>query len=141
MKKDVILKIRGRQLYEDEEPDVIELTTEGTLEQKREDLWLISYEESDLTGLEGTKTVFRVQPEEITLGRVGAVHSRMVFREGMSYESLYQVDAGALMLSVCTDKIHWELSEQGGYIHISYSIVIEHTAKGTVDYEVWITTK
>ena len=32
MKQDVILTICGRQTYEGQEPDVIELTTDGTME-------------------------------------------------------------------------------------------------------------
>ena len=57
MMKTVVLSIRGQQHYADQEPEVIELVTEGTLE-KTEQGWSISYEESDLTGLEGVKTTF-----------------------------------------------------------------------------------
>ena len=47
MKQRVMLNIRGRQAYEDQEPDVIELTTEGTMEL-RDGGWNITYAESDL---------------------------------------------------------------------------------------------
>ena len=50
MKKNVLLSIRGRQNYQGQDPDVIEMVTEGTLEL-RPDGWEISYEESELTGL------------------------------------------------------------------------------------------
>ena len=141
MRKDVILTICGRQFYEDQEPDTIELTTEGFLEQKNPDTWIVGYEESDLTGLKGTKTIFRIQPKRIVLGRVGAVHSQMIFQEGVVHESLYEIDAGALLMSVCADKIEWELSENGGHIHVSYAIVIENAAKGTVEYDIEIKPK
>ena len=59
--QNVVLTIRGRQLYDDQEPEVVELVTEGTLE-KLEDGWNICYEESALTGLEGVKTSFLLQP-------------------------------------------------------------------------------
>ena len=32
MKQEVVLNIRGRQRYDGQEPDVIELVTEGTME-------------------------------------------------------------------------------------------------------------
>ena len=32
MKKEVVLSLRGTQTYEGQEPDVIELVTEGTME-------------------------------------------------------------------------------------------------------------
>ena len=76
--QNVVLTIRGRQLYEDQEPEVIELVTEGTLTQF-EDGWDITYQESPLTGLEGVTTTFRVQPGKITLTRTGRLRSQMVF--------------------------------------------------------------
>ena len=59
MKQDVVLSIRGRQRYADQEPEIIELVTDGTMEF-RDGGWDISYEESDLTGLAGVTTTFRV---------------------------------------------------------------------------------
>ena len=43
MKKAVILSIRGRQSYAGQEPDVIELVTEGVLEAV-DGGWKLSYE-------------------------------------------------------------------------------------------------
>ena len=59
MKREVVLSLRGTQTYEGQEPDVIELVTEGTMEF-RDGGWDISYEESELTGLAGVTTTFRV---------------------------------------------------------------------------------
>ena len=50
MRLPVILSICGRQNYIDQEPEVIELVTEGTMENTGNG-WEICYEESDLTGL------------------------------------------------------------------------------------------
>ena len=66
MKIPVMLSICGRQNYIDQEPEVIELVTEGTLENTGAG-WEIRYEESDLTGLAGASTSFLVEPEKITL--------------------------------------------------------------------------
>ena len=66
----VMLHIRGTQNYQDQDPEVIELTTEGTLEKQKE-VWEISYEESDLTGLAGVTTAFRVGPRGVILRRTG----------------------------------------------------------------------
>ena len=65
MKRDVVLSIRGRQTYADAEPEVIELVTEGTMEF-RDGGWDISYQESELTGLQGVTTTFRVEPGKVT---------------------------------------------------------------------------
>ena len=90
MKQRVMLNICGRQAYADQEPDVIELTTEGTMEL-RDGGWDISYVESELTGLSGVTTTFRVEPEQVILTRTGKLHSQMVFRLGQTHESLYQM--------------------------------------------------
>ena len=70
MKRNAVLSIRGRQTYADQEPEVIELVTEGTMEF-RNGGWDISYEESALTGLEGVTTTFRVEPGKGLLTRTG----------------------------------------------------------------------
>ena len=140
MKRNVILSICGRQTYQDQEPDVIELVTEGTLEY-RDGGWDICYEESDLTGLSGVTTTFRVEPGKIILTRSGKLNSCMVFREGVNHESLYQMEFGALMLTVCATMIITSLDASGGMIDLIYSINIEQSTAGTVDYHLEITPK
>ena len=131
--QNVVLTIQGRQLYEDQEPEVIELVTEGTL-TKLEDGWDITYQESALTGLEGVSTSFCVQPGKITLTRTGRLNSQMVFQVGVVHESLYQMDFGALLIEVCAIDIGYHLSEQGGTVELAYRIDIEHSAGGIVEY-------
>lgn len=135
MSKRVLLSIRGVQHYEDQEPDNIELLTEGTL-APFEDGWKISYEETELTGLAGTTTTFEIHPNVIILERVGALSSRMVFEKDKRYDSLYQVDVGAFMIGVTARRIHWNLTEEGGYMDVFYKIDIEGSANGTVHYHI-----
>lgn len=133
MKIPVMLSICGRQAYMDQEPDVIELVTEGTMEFCNNG-WNISYEESDLTGLSGVTTTFRVEQGKITLRRSGRLSSEMVFQEGVSHSSLYQMEFGALLVTVCATRIFAQLAEGIGTIDLIYNIDIEHSATGTVDY-------
>lgn len=131
--QEVILKIRGRQLYDDQDPEVIELDTEGTME-KLEDGWVISYEESALTGLEGVKTNFQLQPGKITLSRTGRLHSQMVFQVGVLHESLYRMEFGAMLIGVCAIDMDYHMSEEGGTVELAYRIEVEHSAAGIVEY-------
>lgn len=133
MKKTVVLSIRGRQHYAEQQPDVIELVTEGTLE-RTEDGFRISYEESDLTGLDGVKTTFYVKEKEMSLTREGNLNSHMVFREGVPHDSLYEMGFGALMLTVCATKVESNLTDNGGTIDLVYSISVEQNAAGVIDY-------
>ena len=133
MKQKVMLSIQGRQAYQDQEPDLIELVTEGTMEFAGGG-WNICYEESELTGLQGVTTTFRVEPGVVTLTRTGNLKSQMVFRQGQSHDSLYQMDFGALMITVCARSVYFDLTPEGGFIDLVYSIEIEKNEAGMVDY-------
>lgn len=140
MKQEVVLAIRGRQSYEDQEPDIIELTTEGTIEF-RDGGWDISYEETALTGLEGVTTVFRVEPDKVILTRTGKLRSQMIFQKGLVHESLYQMDFGTMMIAVCAQFLYYDITPEGGMIDLVYNIDIENSACGTVDYHLDIRAK
>ena len=131
----VMLQIRGIQKYQGQEPEIIELTTEGTMERQKE-VWEIAYEESDLTGLDGVTTAFRVGPRGVILKRTGKLENQMIFMEGKRHESLYRIDIGALMIAVKATKVNTAVNEQGGSLDIHYQIEIEDTAMGTVEYHV-----
>ena len=133
----VMLAIRGIQRYQDQDPEIIELTTEGTLEKQKE-VWEVSYEESDLTGLAGVTTTFRVGPRGVVLKRTGAIENQKIFMEGRRHESLYRLDIGALMITVRATKVESSVTEAGGTIDIYYDIEIEDTAAGTVEYHIQI---
>ena len=140
MKQAVVLSLRGTQTYEGQEPDVIELVTEGTMEF-REGGWDISYEESELTGLAGVTTTFRVEPGRVVLERTGALQSRMVFEKDVPHDSLYQMAFGAMMITVCAQYLFYDIVPDGGVIDLLYSIAIENSAAGTVDYHLDIRAK
>ena len=138
--KTVVLSIEGRQSYQDQEPEIIELTTEGTMEF-RNGGWDISYEESSLTGMEGVITTFRVEPGTVTLTRTGALRSQMIFQQGVAHDSLYQMPFGALMLSVKATSVFYDIVPDGGVIDLSYNITIENTEAGAIDYHLDIRAK
>lgn len=140
MKQKVLLSIRGKQAYLDQEPDVIELTTDGIMECTNGG-WDISYEESDLTGLKGVTTTFRVEPGKIVLTRTGPLNSQMVFQEGVYHDSLYQMEFGAMMLTVCASKVEYDITEAGGTIDLTYGIEIEQTQAGVIEYHLDIKAK
>ena len=140
MKQAVVLSIRGRQSYADQEPEVIELVTEGTMEF-RDGGWDISYEESELTGLQGVTTTFRVEPGKVILDRTGRLTSRMIFQQGVSHDSLYQMEFGALMITVQATFVYFDLVSDGGVIDLTYNIDIENSAAGVIDYHLDIRAK
>lgn len=140
MKKAVILSIQGVQHYPEQEPEVIELVTEGTMEF-RAGGWDICYEESELTGLAGVTTTFRVEPGKVHLLRTGKLRSEMMFQEGVRNQSLYQMEFGVFLLTVCARQISASISDAGGVVDLMYDIEIENCAAGIVEYHLQIRPK
>ena len=140
MRRDVVLSIRGRQTYADQEPEVIELVTEGVMEL-HDGGWDIRDEESELTGLEGVTTTFRVEPGKVILTRAGKLSSQMVFQERVPHDSLSQMEFGALMITVNATRVFYDLVPDGGTIDLVYEISIENTEAGIIDYHLDIRAK
>lgn len=140
MKKQVMLSVKGTQSYMDQEPENIELVTEGVLEDV-DGGWKLTYAETELTGMAGVETTFFVKDDTVTLTRTGKLSSQMVFKEGVSQDSLYRMEFGALMLTVCATRVEFDITETGGVIDLSYNISVEQSAAGVIDYHLDIKAK
>ena len=136
----VLLSIRGEQYFDGIDPDETELMTEGTM-ALTEDGMVLSYEESELTGMEGTTTTFEVKGPRVTLTRSGAVNSQMVFEEGRQHTSLYETPFGELSVDIQTSTLKHNLSERGGLMEIKYSIAVEHTVTGRNCFKIRVKRK
>ena len=129
MDKEVVISIKGIQKYEGALPDVIELVTAGRLAREG-DSYMLSYQESELTGLEGTLTTIQVDGEQVTLLRMGEFNSQLVFQEGRRHLSVYNTPYGAMSVGVHTRHLLAQLSDQGGDIEVDYSIEVDHALAG-----------
>ena len=88
-----MLFVKGEQYFDGIDPDSTELMTEGTM-VLTEDGMRLSYQESELTGMEGTTTTFEITGKRVILRRTGTTNSQMVFEEGMQHTSLYETPFG-----------------------------------------------
>ena len=129
MGKEVIISIKGMQEFEQTGKDSIELVTRGDL-GRRDGILTLSYEESELTGLEGTLTTIQVEPERVTMLRTGQVNTQMVFQEGRRHLSMYNTPYGALAVGVNTRHLYAGLDESGGDLEIDYAIELDHAIVG-----------
>lgn len=129
MEKDVIISIKGMQKYDGALPDVVELVTQGRLSREGES-YTLSYQESELTGLEGTLTTIQVEGDEVTLMRMGEFNSQMVFQEGRRHLSMYNTPYGSMTIGVHTRHLLAELTDQGGVLEVDYSVEVDHTVAG-----------
>ena len=135
MEKEVVISIKGVQKYEGTAPDTMELVTKGRLSRVGES-YTLSYQESELTGLEGTLTTFQVEAERVTLMRFGEYNSQMVFQEGRRHLSMYDTPYGSMAIGVNTHRLRAELDERGGDIEIDYNLEIDHTVAGRNTFQI-----
>ena len=135
MKRDVVLSIQGRQRYGEQEPETIELVTGGTMEF-RDGGWDITYEESELTGLEGTKTTVKLDGKTVTLIRTGTFPSHMLFSEDERHVGLYQTPIGQDMtIATHTSHVCNTVGENGGRLVIDYTVEVDNSLMGEHHFE------
>ena len=125
----VSLSVRGEQYFEGVDPNETELLTEGVLEVLENGL-RIAYDETALTGMEGTTTTFLVTENQVVLTRTGRVNSQMIFEEGKQHTSLYETPYGELPIDIQTSSLRHNLSQRGGVMDIKYAIAVDHTVTG-----------
>lgn len=135
MKKDVLISIRGTQFSEGEQPQTIELTTDGKMFHEQDSL-CFSYTETEMTGMEGVVTTFCIAPDKVVLRREGQLSSTMTFIEGKTVESLYDLGFGAMLLGVRTKKVVSKMQESGGSLYVDYAVELEHVPVGSNVYEI-----
>jgi len=129
MLEPVIISVEGTQKFIGEEKQTVRVVTDGTMKREGDTVYL-SYEESEMTGMEGTTTTFEVKKDHVVLTRTGSVQSRMVFEKGKKDVSLYNMGFGAMTIGVKARWMKNELGPDGGRLEISYGIEIEEQIAG-----------
>lgn len=124
-KKDVFISIKSVHGYDLEETEEMDFITDGEY-IFGEDGCVLSYNESEVTGMPGTRTVMSVSSDGIVVDRSGEIWSRMNFKEGLRDAFLYSTPYGTAKLGIDTRKISKELSPAGGKIEIDYVVNMEH---------------
>ena len=129
MNDNVIISIKGKQVN-DNGPDEMELVTAGCLSRNESGGFTVSYQETELTGLEGTTTVVNIDGSRVTLLREGTVNSQMVFEEGRRHLSMYETPYGSMSVGVNTRRVKNNMGESGGDLEIDYAIEIDNFMVG-----------
>ena len=127
--KDVLISISGTQSSQDGGDEQIELVTDGQYQYGDEESWF-TYNESSLTGMEGTKTTFRLEKDRVTLTREGSVNSQMMFQDGKKNVFLYDTPYGAATMGVDTKSLKTHADEHGMKMDIVYSVDVDNIVLG-----------
>ena len=135
--KNVWISFHSVHSYDEEEPDSLEFSTEGGY-LFLDDVGCLSYQESEVTGMEGTRTSMTIAPNRVEVFRNGTVTSRMVFEEGRKNSFLYSTPFGDATMGVDTRKIRRHVDENGGRVEIDYVVDMEHAVVARNKFEITI---
>ncbi len=124
--KDVIISIKGLIGPEVADSEDLEFVTDGHYSYENGTA-RFDYMESELTGMDGTRTEFCSGPDGITLSRNGTVSTCMRFRQGEKQYCLYDTPFGSAMLGIDTHRINSDLRENGGSLEFKYAVDMEGT--------------
>lgn len=86
----------------------------------------VSYLESAVTGMEGTKTTIRFRGQEMILDREGSVTGRMLFRDGVTNQFNYGTPYGSAVMALDTKEIRMSFGPDGGSAEIDYVLGMQH---------------
>ena len=124
MMKDVVISIRSLTGLGEEE-DSLDFVTDG-LYSYADGVASLSYLETEVTGLEGTRTSLMVLPDKVVVDRDGMVMSRMVFTPGQRSAFQYDTPIGTATMQMDTHRITQRFDERGGEMEIDYVLGLEH---------------
>lgn len=111
------------------ESDKMSLVTEGRF-TRVDDGYTVTYEESEITGLDGTTTTLRVNKDSVTLIRQGNVDAIMLFEAGKTHLTDYSTDNGNITLGITTRNIDISLGDRGGNIKVDYILEYDRAYGG-----------
>ena len=129
MKKDVWLSITSTQRFEGCDIDKVDLVTLATLYQKRGKYYIV-YDESELTGMEGSRTTVKLDSKEASVVRSGTCPSELLFAENERHVGLYQTPYGAMTISTHTSNLKSTVGIDGGQLIIDYTLEVDNSLIG-----------
>ena len=142
MKKDVWLSISSKQQFADCDEERIDLMTAATL-YERGGKYYIAYEESELTGLEGTRTTVKLDGKGFTprVAKGDVVRRGDVLAEDERHVGLYQTPYGAGMtIATHTSRVRNTVGEDGGELVIDYTVEVDNSLMGEHHFEMVVST-
>lgn len=124
--KNITLEIKAAIIQDKGQRQDIDMITEGTWHEKSGAIY-ITYDESEMSGMEGSRTLLKIEDHQITLTRMGDHHSKMVFSKEESFNGLYHTPYGNFEMKIITAAIKNNLNYKTleGEILIKYEMILE----------------
>ena len=125
MMDDVVISLHSVHDSGSDDEDCLDFSTDG-LYTFEDGVGCLTYMETEVTGLEGTRTTVMVMPQQVVVDRDGLITSRMIFREGEKNSMLYDTPYGNATMSISTRRITHAFDENGGRLEVDFVLDVEH---------------
>ncbi|MCH1963842.1 DUF1934 domain-containing protein [Clostridium perfringens] len=120
MSKKAIISIRSTQDIGEKEK--IEVVTVGEFSINGDE-FIATYDETEISGMEGTKTTLKIKGDKVVLHREGTTSTKMEFQKNNTQVALYNTPYGMLELKTSTKELDLDVNEKGGNISIKYHLI------------------
>ncbi|MGN1138740.1 MAG: DUF1934 domain-containing protein [Ruminococcus sp.] len=122
MEDKYLINITGIQEL-DGEKDKIELTTNGSYINKNGHSYIGYKEYDDDNPNISSNNIIKVEDNnKVTIIRNGGKQTRLILEKGKRHQCHYRTIMGDLMIGVFADVINADLKDNGGKLHVKYSL-------------------
>lgn len=137
MKKKAIISVLSSQPGIDEN---IEVVTPGSYYKKENDYYAV-YDETEISGMEGTTTTLRINSDKLSLIRIGSTSTKMEFDKNKESLALYNTPYGTLELRIQTKSLDIDVNDTGADVYIKYNMSVSGQAPLSTDLKINIKTR
>ncbi len=120
---DITLRVKSVQKSSGEEPLEMEFITEGK-HYHRNGFDYIKYDETELSGLAGHRTILKIGKACVIMRRYGELPIAMRFCVGERESADYHTPYGSIKIEYLTDDISCQLQHDAGEIVIKYTLAM-----------------
>ena len=110
-------------IQSDNEDEKVEVVTPGSFSKKGDDFYAI-YDETEISGMEGTTTTLKIADNKFSIIRMGSTNAEMEFQKSKSNVSLYDTPYGTLEVNINTRDLNINVDENGGEVYVRYNLSI-----------------
>ena len=135
MEKSAVISIRSFSDLDKDE--VIEVVTPGKFHLGESEFKAV-YEESEISGMDGTTTTLVIKDDVLVLEREGSTSTRKKNKKGEDVISLYNTPYGMMNINISTKELDIDMDEDGGVIYTKYVLGLEGQQGITTELKVKI---
>ncbi len=124
MEKQVMISLTSVNSV-DNDKTVTELNTAGTLKTLKSGGFVLSYEESEVTGFSGSTTSLTLNGNNlVNLKRTGTAPSDLILEKDKKHHCYYGTPYGDFTMGIFTHYIYNDVNEDGGELYLKYTVDI-----------------